>query len=275
MTLFRSICLYWIAENRKAKECALTARSFLESRGIQVLTADHLRADNTPELIITFGGDGTLLSGARTAIESNIPLIGINLGTVGFLTEEEPGNLIPTLEKILKGQYAIEERSLLEAIHIRTGTTTFAVNDIVISRGGFARLIRVECKVNDESYGLFTADGMIVATPTGSTGYSLSAGGPIVAPEMNCMIITPVCPHSLQHCSGVISEKSVISMILTPERRQSAELQIDGRNAGSLQSGDEIIIRGTDKKLRLLRLSPYRFFTLIQKKLNEWGTSHE
>lgn len=273
--MFRKICLYRIAENRKAEVCALTAQTYLESKGIQVLTSDCLNTGITPELIITFGGDGTLLSGARSAIESNIPLIGINLGTVGFLTEEEPGNLIPALDNILQGQYIIEERSLLEAINVRTETSMFALNDIVISRGGFARLIRVECKVNDEFYGVFTADGMIVATPTGSTGYSLSAGGPIVTPEMNCMIITPICPHSLQRCSSVISEKSVISMILRPDRKQSAELQIDGRNAGSLQSGDEIIVRGTERKLRLLRLSPYRFFTLIQKKLNEWGTSHE
>lgn len=273
--MFRRISLFWIAENRKAEDCVRTAMAFLSARGITVLTEDMIDSESAPELIITFGGDGTLLSGARLAIAYDIPLIGINLGTIGFLTEEEPGNLIPALEKILSGDYTIEERSLLEAVHTRTGTVTPALNDIVISRGGFARLIRVECKVDNEPYGLFVADGIIAATPTGSTGYSLSAGGPIVSPEMNCMIITPICPHSLQHCSGVISEKSVIQLILTSDRIQSAELQVDGRNIGSLQSGDEIVVRGTEKKIRLLRLYPYRFYSLIQKKLSEWGTSHD
>jgi len=275
MSVFQRICLFRIDGNRKAEACARSARSFLVSKGITVLTAEEAREGIPPELIITFGGDGTLLSGAKLAIRSDIPLMGINLGTVGFLTEEEPGNLIPALQQILEGRYTVEERSLMEAEHTRTGKKSIAMNDVVVSRGGFARLIRLECKVNEETFGMFAADGLIVATPTGSTGYSLSAGGPIVAPQMSCMIITPVCPHSLQHCSSVIPGNAVVRLILQPGRNQSAELQIDGQSAGALQSGDEIVVRGTDRKIRLLRLHSYQFFTLIRTKLNEWGTSHE
>ena len=126
--------------------------------------------------------------------------------------------------------------------------------------------------MNQKEYGVFTADGIIVATPTGSTGYSLSAGGPIVEPGMNCMIITPVCAHSMQHCPCVVSEKSRIRLLLKPEREQTAELQIDGQSRGTLEAGDEILVSGTKKTIRLIRLHSYDFFSLMRRKLIEWGS---
>ena len=148
----------------------------------------------------------------------------------------------------------------------------YALNDAVITRGGYARLIKVDASVDDMKYNTFTADGIIIATPTGSTGYSLSAGGPIVQPGMNCMIITPVCPHSMQHCPCIVSEFSDIRLLLCSDRQQSAELQIDGQNMESLRAGDEIHIKGTEKKIRLIRLHPYDFFGLTRRKLTEWGS---
>ena len=194
------------------------------------------------------------------------------MGTVGFLTEEEPGRLPEALDRILAGDYRIEERCLLEVFLPGCGKSSCALNDIVLTRGGFARLIRVDCRVNGEKYGTFTADGLIIATPTGSTGYSMSAGGPIVEPGMSCMIITPVCAHSLQHYSGIVSDRSEIHLRLSPERNQSAILQVDGRNLEDLRPGDEITIRGSQKRIRLLRLYPYRFFSLLHQKLSEWGS---
>ena len=166
----------------------------------------------------------------------------------------------------------IEIRSILHILNKRTGEEFYALNDAVITRGGYARLIRVDATVNGSGYGTFTADGIIVATPTGSTGYSLSAGGPIVEPQMNCMIITPVCPHSMQHCPCIVSGSADIRLLLSPDREQSAELQIDGQNMGSLSAGDEIHVTGTEKKIRLIRLHPYDFFDLTHRKLSEWGT---
>ena len=159
----------------------------------------------------------------------------------------------------------------MEIKNPKTGETFHALNDAVITRGGYARLIRVEAFVNQKEYGVFTADGIIVATPTGSTGYSLSAGGPIVEPGMNCMIITPVCAHSMQHCPCIVSVESMIRLLLRPDREQTAELQIDGQNRGTLEAGDEILICGTEKKIRLIRLHPYDFFGLMRRKLTEWG----
>jgi len=269
--MFRNVGIAVNREKEEAVEMAERARSFFSEHGIQ---CGYLHEDagcaRDMDLVLTFGGDGTFLSGARFAMEYGIPLLGINLGTVGFLTEEEPEHLDGCLKALMEGKFREEERFLLK-IRARGGEF-LALNDAVITRGRFARLIRVECRVNGEPYGVFTADGMIAATPTGSTGYSLSAGGPIVQPEMNCIVLTPVCAHSLQSCPCIVSGSSGITMRLTPERKQTAELQIDGMDRGKLEAGDEIFITGADKSVKLLRIHPYHFFSLLQDKLIEWGS---
>lgn len=271
--MFKSIGLIMNSDKPEAINIAQVARDFFSSYGIDtVFLQNEMELPGKVDLILTFGGDGTFLIGARYAMENDVPLMGINLGTVGFLTEEEPTHLPGCLESILKEQYKIEERFLLNVRNTRTGESYYALNDAVITRGGFARLIRVECRVNQEQFGVFTADGMIAATPTGSTGYSLSAGGPIVHPDMNCIILTPVCAHSLQKCPCIVSGSSEIVMKLLPERKQTAELQIDGMDRGKLEAGDEIVVTGSGKSIRLLRTHPFRFFTLLQNKLIEWGS---
>ena len=271
--MIKTVGLILNTNNKQAAECAEQAASYLKNRGIQSYDVQHKSPEwlPNPDMIVTFGGDGTLLIGARYALKYDIPLLGINLGTVGFLTEEEPKRIEQALQSIISGAFQTESRSLLEIKNPKTGETFHALNDAVITRGGYARLIRVEAFVNQKEYGVFTADGIIVATPTGSTGYSLSAGGPIVEPGMNCMIITPVCAHSMQHCPCIVSVESMIRLLLRPDREQTAELQIDGQNRGTLEAGDEILICGTEKKIRLIRLHPYDFFGLMRRKLTEWG----
>ena len=259
-------------KNEKAVRCSELAASFLQKRHIRAVNPRKEVPGMLPDLIVSFGGDGTLLTGAQYAVCYDIPLIGINLGTVGFLTEEVPEKLEEALESIIDGRYQTETRSLLHIRNPESGKEYYALNDAVITRGGYARLIRVDALVNGKEYGSFVADGLITATPTGSTGYSLSAGGPIVEPEMNCMIITPVCAHSMQHCPCIVSGNSEIILRLNPEREQTAELQIDGRNRGMLHSGDEIRISGTERKVKLVRLHPYDFFGLVRRKLVEWGS---
>ena len=260
------------SRNANAVRCAERARDFFRSRGIVSFDPQAEDAPAKPDVIVSFGGDGTLLIGARYALHFDIPLLGINLGTVGFLTEEDPEHLEEALEALTASSYQIETRNILLVTNVGTGESFYALNDAVITRGGYARLIRVDTYVDGKAYGSFTADGIIVATPTGSTGYSLSAGGPIVEPGVNCMIITPVCPHSMQHCPCIVSEAADIRMLLNPDREQTAELQIDGQNMGSLSAGDEIHVTGTDKKIRLIRIHPYDFFGLTRKKLSEWGS---
>ena len=151
----------------------------------------------------------------------------------------------------------------------------YAFNDAVVTRGGYARLIRVETFVNGEYLGTCTADGIIASTPTGSTGYALSAGGPVTDPSVHCIIMTPVCAHSLQHASYVISDRSVIRFHLRPDRKHSAELQIDGVSRCPLQAGDTVSVTGASQSLRLIRFQPCRFFTLTRKKLNEWSSDEQ
>ena len=276
--MFRKIGLIINPEKEEAKDMAYVAESFFSEHGVDTLRFTDQSGNlngNNPDLILTFGGDGTFLIGARTAMEYDIPIMGINLGTVGFLTEAEPRHLTGCLTSILNDDYRIEERFLLNIFVPKQNESFFALNDAVITRGGFARLIQVDCRVNNEQFGVFTADGMIAATPTGSTGYSLSAGGPIVQPEMNCIILTPVCAHSLQSCPCIVSGSSEITLQLLSERKQTAELQIDGMVRGKLESGDSVFVTGSDRTIRLLRIHPFHFFTLLQSKLNEWGSRHE
>ena len=259
-------------DNPKAVKCAQKAAAFLQKYAILSFDPSEESVTEKPDLIITFGGDGTLLIGARYALKYDIPLLGINLGTVGFLTEEDPSHLETALTAIMQSDYQIETRSLLCVKNTASDETFYALNDAVITRGGYARLIRVDSFVNSRVYGTFTADGIIVATPTGSTGYSLSAGGPIMDPGMKGMIITPVCPHSMQHCPCIVPETADIRLLLNPEREQTSELQIDGQNMGSLKAGDEIHVTGTERKIMLIRLHEYDFFGLLRRKLSEWGS---
>jgi len=270
--MLKSAGLILNSRNHKAVACAEKAAAFFHKNNIVSFNPLTDKPDEQPGLIVSFGGDGTLLLGARYAIQYDIPLLGINLGTVGFLTAEDPDHLEETLQAVIESRYQTEDRSLLRVYNSQTDESFYALNDAVITRGGYARLIRVDAFVNQKEYGTFTADGMIVATPTGSTGYSLSAGGPIVEPGMNCMIITPVCPHSMKHCPCIVPESADIRLLLNPDREQTAELQIDGQNMGSLKAGDEIHVTGTEKKVRLVRIHPYDFFGLMRKKLNEWGS---
>lgn len=270
--MFHTVALVTHTEKPEASRLAAQAESFFRGHGIECVRPQENPDFPVPDLILTFGGDGTLLLGARYAMRYHAPLLGVNLGTVGFLTEEEPDRLLSALESILAGCFDTEERMLLQIRNPRTGGSWLALNDMVITRGGYARLIRVECTVNDEQYAVFTADGMIAATPTGSTGYSLSAGGPIVYPGMNCIILTPVCAHSLQHCPCILSGESRIVFRLQAESAQTAELQIDGVNMGTLGAGDEVVVTGSDQKIHLIRLRPYHFFSLLHTKLIEWSS---
>ena len=264
-------------DRAEAAVCADQAAAFLIRQGISVFYPQRgesaSRDRNT--VILTFGGDGTLLAGIEFAIAYDAPLLGINLGTVGFLTEGEPNQLFNMINRLIEGNYETEERHLLR-VSLQDGSLTFlALNDAVVTRGGFARLIRVETRVNGEYLGTFTADGMIAATPTGSTGYALSAGGPVIAPGVHCMVIAPVCPHSLQRSSFVVPDRSDVRFYLQSQRIQTAELQIDGRSRATLQAGESVHITGDDRTIRLIRMKPYLFFSLTQKKLNEWSGSTE
>ena len=226
-------------------------------------------ARHAPDLLLSLGGDGTILRGVQYAIRWNVPLLGVNLGRKGFLAEIEPRGLEDALMRLISGDYEVEERPLLSVTF--AGGQWLALNDVVVSRGGYARLIGVTTLVDGEMAGRYQADGVIVATPTGSTGYSLSAGGPVVSPRVDCMVITPICAHSLQHRPCVVGGSAVIRLELDSDEEQTACLQVDGQSRAELTGGMMVEISRSAQKARFIRMQPEQFFGLVRGKLTEWS----
>ena len=219
------------------------------------------------EAILAVGGDGTLLRANALSMSLDLPLLGINVGRVGFLAELEMDQISAAFEKLANDEYTIHERMMLKVT--LDGHSTYALNDAVVSRGGYARLISMNAYVNDDLVGSFLADGVIVSTPTGSTGYSLSAGGPIVCPDVECMLLTPVCAHSLQHRPVITAASQNVVIKLTDDVK--ALVSVDGQAQFELTSSQQLQITKAEKPARFIHLSPRSFFSTIRIKLSEWS----
>ncbi|MGI6685082.1 MAG: NAD(+)/NADH kinase [Bacillota bacterium] len=225
------------------------------------------------DLILVLGGDGTLLNAARLAAPHQIPILGINMGYLGFLTEVDLENLLFSLERLVSGEYRLEKRMMLhcELKRKRNVIDQFlALNDIVVAKGPFSRMILFDTYVNEQYIDTFSADGIIVSTPTGSTAYSLSAGGPIVFPEMELMLITPICPHTLYSRPMVIEPNNNIRIVLKSESEE-VMLTVDGQHGYKLVQHDEIIINKSSLQTRLVRLNSKTFTDILRNKLRESG----
>lgn len=222
------------------------------------------------EAILSVGGDGTLLRAAQTAVARDIPLLGVNIGHIGFLVETELAHLTDACRRLRENDFSIETRMMLDVVR-QDGTVRTALNDVVISRGGYARLIAVKASVGEELIGRYIADGLIIATPTGSTGYSLSAGGPIVCPEVECFVLSPICPHSLQHRPVIANAAQPVSIALDCAPQQTAQLDVDGQIAGTLTGDETVIIRRSQTVAKLIRFGAHTFFHRIRAKLTEWS----
>ncbi|MBX9230419.1 NAD(+)/NADH kinase [Coprococcus catus] len=225
------------------------------------------------ECVIVLGGDGTLLQAAREMLDRHIPLLGINLGTLGFLTSAEKSELPRCLDSVLDDSCSIDERMMLRG-SVYHGQekiqTNIALNDVIITRAGFSRLVELKIYVNGELLSIYNADGIIVSTPTGSTGYSLSAGGPIIFPQTDVMVITPICPHSLQARSLVVSGEDRIMIEIGRRRktqREEAMVTFDGRSAQELETGDRIEIYKAQETTQLIRLKGRSFYQVLQNKI--------
>ena len=219
------------------------------------------------DAVIAAGGDGTLLRANLFALLYDLPVFGINVGRVGFLTEIELDQLEQACSALAQDHFTVESRMMLEAV--LDGQTMLAVNDVVVTRGGYSRLITMNAWINDDLIGRFTADGLIVSTPTGSTGYSLSAGGPIICPEVECMLLTPVCAHSLQHRPVITSASQPIRIKL--EEGYSAQVSVDGQPPLILTDQSELTIVRSKRTAKFIRLGSKSFFSRIRFKLSEWS----
>ncbi len=223
------------------------------------------------EMIAVMGGDGTLLYAARLVGDSGVPMLGINLGSLGFLTEVKLDEMRQAFEKLMAGQYQLEERVLLQVEVIRNGIVSakyLALNDAVINKGALARIIELEVSVNEQPVLFTRADGLIIATPTGSTAYSLSAGGPILYPTLEAFIIAPICPHTLTNRPVVIPDRDTV--VVCMRRGADVMLTLDGQVGMPLEPQDCIRICRAASTLKLALPFGTTFFKLLREKLR-WG----
>lgn len=221
------------------------------------------------DVVIVLGGDGTILTCASFAAENDVPILGINLGTLGFLAEVEKSEAEYAVSCLLDGRYTVEERLMLRARVIRDGAVVYtnsALNDFVVSRSSFRRMISTNVYVGDSLVASFDGDGLIVATPTGSTGYNLSAGGPIIDTELSASIITPICPHSNFSSSIVVPGEKSVRVCLKDSFSKHSMLTTDGQHGFELDSSDEIIIEATDTKAKLIKVHQRTLYDVMALK---------
>ncbi len=227
---------------------------------------------NLVEMIIVLGGDGTILSVARLVGDHKVPILGVNLGGLGFLTEITLEELFRVLERVVQGDFVTDERVVLSAAVIREGEkmAEFTVlNDAVINKGALARIIDIETTINGEYLTTFKSDGLIISTPTGSTAYNLSAGGPIVYPSLHCIVITPICPHTLTNRPIMVPDDVEIRAILKT-KQEEVILTLDGQQGFPLEVEDVVEVRKAEGRILLIK-SPYRhYFEVLREKL-KWG----
>lgn len=243
-----------------------TARS-LNIKGYPRPEIPHLS-----DAVVVFGGDGTMLSVARIACEKEIPILGVNLGGLGFITEVQRTEIFDALEEVFSGKSAFEDRLMLTACVHRHGEKIAeytALNDVVINKGALARMIELETIIDRMYVTSFRADGLIVATPTGSTAYNLSAGGPILDPTMDCVILTPICPHTLTNRPIVLPADVLIEIILKSPA-EDVFLTLDGQVGFSLRQSDIVVVEKSPFKTRLLIPHERNFFQVLRTKL-KWG----
>jgi NAD+ kinase len=231
-------------------------------------------ADAPLDMLLTFGGDGTLLRGARMLEGRGIPVLGVNLGKVGFLTSVSRHALPAALDALVGGRYITEPRSALKAvIQDANGQSTpldLALNDVVVHKGGVARVIRLDVVVQGESVGPYFADGIIVATPTGSTAYSLSAGGPIVVPGVQALVVTPICAHTLAVRPLVFPASwDIVIQPVNPDE-EDVLVSVDGQVATHLAPGSRVRLRLAESPVMLVRVGPEGYFQRMRQKLH-WG----
>lgn len=223
------------------------------------------------DLIIVLGGDGSILTAARYCLASGTPILGINLGRLGYMAEMETDEL-ELLDKLFDGTYTIEDRSMLDVSVLRRRKQIIfhasALNDAVISGGSIARMVDIDLSINGKKMGIYRADGLIFSTPTGSTAYSLSAGGPVIDPKMKCICVTPICSHSLATKPIVFSDDTVLEAVNTCEREKRLYLTLDGKVNFEVFYGDSVKIRASSAVTRLIRLKELGFCNILNSKMN-------
>jgi len=268
---FRRIALIGKLRSAEIEASLREMRAFLAKRGCEVLPEGETRAD----LAIVIGGDGTMLAAARELVQSGVPLVGVNQGRLGFMTDIGHDDMLAGVGAILEGKYSIEERALLDAEIKRQGQSvlrTIALNEAVIGKGSQGRLIEFDLSVDGEFVYTLRADGIIVATPTGSTAYALSAQGPILHPAVGALTLVPLNPHTLSARPVSVSDRCTIEIVLL--HALDARAHFDGLALADMAEGDRLVIKRSADVVRLVHPPGYRYFATLREKLR-WSEAIE
>ena len=260
-------------------------KSYLELKGAKCkIFSEDLSLENTQcttaipkdtECVLVLGGDGTMLQAARENLHSDIPMIGINMGTKGYLTEIEVGSLQDALDALLKDEYHIESRMMLNGVVYKAGEEMLAMcalNEIAITRKGSLAVIHYNVYVNGKLLKVYSGDGIMVSTPTGSTGYNLSAGGPIASPQSELMLLTPICPHTFNTRTVILSPCDVVEIEIAHGRdgkTQEVEVNFDGNYKENLYSNDRVVIRKAIETTKIVKLSEESFLEVLHSKMRD------
>ncbi|MCR5796341.1 MAG: NAD(+)/NADH kinase [Eubacterium sp.] len=274
----KKICIIVNKEKDTGGTVAGVIQSYLEQTGekyggveVEVVGHEDDFSYGDEDLAIVLGGDGTVITAAKKIAGNDIPMLGINLGTLGFLTEVERPRIYQALDMILENKYSKESRMVLRGNIEGSDESWLAVNEIIVSKADMGRMITISVWVNDQLMDTYVADGVLVATPTGSTAYNLSSGGPVLSPNMEALVITPICPHSLNKRSIVVSSNENIRIQVERTREvyiDEAAIRCDGEVSGQAKTGDIINIRKADETFEIANLGDVGFFDKMRSKLN-------
>lgn len=282
---FKSIAILGRSQDRRVAEPMAILAGYLTEAGVDVIAAPDAPPDlparqlaeseiaEAVDLIIAVGGDGTMLYAANVANGKDVPLLGVNRGRLGFLTDISPDEMLPGIGQILEGNYTVESRLLLRAdLEYANGKrqTADALNDIVVQRRDTGRMLDVQTAIAGRFVNIHSGDGLIIATPTGSTAYALSCGGPIIDPAMNAVVVVPVCPHVLSDRPIVVPSSLNIDVRLLARTDINAEVMVDGHSLGALTPGDRIKVSEAPSRVTLIHPPGYDFFEILRSKLH-WG----
>lgn len=282
---FNTVAIMGRHEDPRVAEPVAALASYLTKAGLDVVVVSESPAElsgrRVPEeeiagvsdLIIAVGGDGTMLYTARLARQHGVPLLGINRGRLGFLADVTPDEMLQSLGKILDGDYSRESRLMLDARLEKSDgdvVTTAAMNDIVLQRRGTGRMIDFETSIAGQYVNTHSGDGLIIATPTGSTAYALSCGGPIIEPQLDAIVVVPVCPHTLSDRPVVIAANLEIEVKLLKRADTQAGVAADGHSFGALTAEDRLLIGAADRRITLIHPPGYDFYEILRSKLH-WG----
>lgn len=282
----KSIAIILNPEKVDAIKLAQNVTEWLEAKGLLVMAehdaavameAERLSRDEqiltTADLAIVMGGDGTLLRASRMLAPAGVPMLAVRFGKFGFLTDIEPANIFDALAETLEGRFHVDERMMLQSVVYREGhrhSSCLALNDVVIAKGPLARMLRLGTRVSGQFISTYAADGLIIATPTGSTAYSLSAGGPLVTPDLDMVIITPICPHTLNARSLIVSANETVDVDIESDPGDVVVLTIDGQIGIPLEAGDRVSASKAEFRAKLITNDRTSFFSKLQTRLR-WG----